>query len=144
MGVIGFNFTKINVEKTKSISGKININNNVVIKNISEKELNFSKDQVGIQFDFEFSSKYEPDFGFIILNGEVIYLEDKKKSKEILDNWKKNKKLEKEIMTSVLNNVLMKCNIESLILSQQINLPPPIPLPKVNAEVATETGKGKK
>ena len=31
----------------------------------------------------------------------------------------------------LLNSILNKCNVQALILSQDINLPPPIPLPKV-------------
>jgi len=43
----------------------------------------------------------------------------------------KDKKLPKEIMAGLLNTKLTKCNIQALILSQEINLPAPIPLPKV-------------
>ena len=60
-----------------------------------------------------------------------IPLLKKNKVKEVLDGWKKDKKLPKEIMTTILNSVLTKCNIQALILSEQINLPPPIPLPKL-------------
>ena len=34
-------------------------------------------------------------------------------------------------MTTLLNALLAKCNVQALILSQDVNLPPPIPLPKV-------------
>ena len=135
MSIIGFNFTKINVERKKQTSGKINISNNVTITDVSEKELSFSQDQKGIQFIFDFSSKYEPDLGSINLIGEVIYIEEKNKVKDIVENWKKSKKIDKSLMTAILNNVLMKCNIQALLLSQTINLPPPIPLPKVNTTV---------
>ena len=64
--------------------------------------------------------------------GEVLALVEN--VEEIIKNWKKDKKLPKEIMTSVMNSVLNKCNIQALILSQTVNLPPPIPLPKVQAE----------
>jgi hypothetical protein len=50
-----------------------------------------------------------------------------------LDGWKKDKKLPKEIMPVILNTVLNKCNIQALILSEQINLPPPIPMPKLQS-----------
>jgi len=43
-------------------------------------------------------------------------------------------KVPKDIMSGVLNTVLTKCNIEALILSQKVNLPPPIPLPSVRQE----------
>jgi len=135
MGMISFNFTKMDIEKKKAVTGKVNIGNNVVIKEVSEKDISFAKDQKGIQFNFEFTSKYEPDYGYINLNGEVLYLEEKARAKEIIDDWKKNKRVEKELMANVLNNVLMKCNIQALILSQSINMPPPIPLPKVNVDM---------
>ena len=61
-------------------------------------------------------------------------MEESKKIKELLDGWKKGKKLPKEIMPSILNTVMNKANIQALILSEQINLPPPIPLPKLKQE----------
>ena len=84
-----------------------------------------------MKFTFEFTSKYEPKLGTILLGGDVLFLTDSKKSKEILDGWKKDKKVPKEIMAGILNTVLARCNIQALILSQEVNLPPPIPLPKV-------------
>ena len=37
-------------------------------------------------------------------------------------------------MSKVLNFVLAKCNIKALALSQDVNLPPQIPLPKLTAK----------
>ena len=37
-------------------------------------------------------------------------------------------------MAQVLNFVLAKCNIKALILSQDVNLPPQIPLPKLTTK----------
>ena len=54
--------------------------------------------------------------------------------KAIAADWKKSKKVPKEMMASVLNNLLSKCNVEALILSREINLPPPVQLPKVNVK----------
>ena len=59
-------------------------------------------------------------------------MESSKKVSEVMDRWKKEKKLDQELMTKILNSVLMKCNVQALILSQDLNLPPPIPLPKIN------------
>mgnify|MGYP001603832446 CR=1 FL=1 len=84
-----------------------------------------------LKFMFEFTSKYEPNVGNILFEGELLYMEEPKIAKEILSDWKKNKKLPKELMAGLLNTILIKCNVQALILSQQVNLPPPIPLPKV-------------
>jgi hypothetical protein len=135
MTIVGFNFTKIEGEKKELTKGKININNNVAITNVDEKNISLgSEKQKVLAFTFEFKSSYDPNIGAIKLIGDVLYMDDSKKVKEILDSWKKNKKLSKEIMSKILNTILNKCNIQALILSEQINLPPPIPLPKVQVE----------
>ncbi len=130
--IVGFGFTKLSAEKNEAAKGKIDINNNVSIKNVEESDLSLGKEkQNALKFIFEFTSKYEPDVGTILFEGEVLYLEDPKKVKEILNSWKKDKKIDKELMAGVLNTVLTKCNVQALILSQEVNLPPPIPMPKV-------------
>ena len=134
MTIVGFNFTKIEGEKKDMIKGKININNNVHINKVEEKDLALgNQKQKVLSFNFEFIAKYDPNIGSIKLTGNVLYMEDSKKVKDILDGWKKDKKLPKEVMPNILNTVLNKCNIQALILSEQINLPPPIPLPKLQA-----------
>ena len=140
MTIIGFNFTKINVEKKEGVKGKISIANNVTIKDVSQRDLNLGTEkQNALKFVFEFTSVYEPNLGNITLTGDVLYLADSKKAKDILDQWKKDKKIAKDIMSNILNMVLAKCNIEALILSQDVNLPPPIPLPKVTMKSAEHT-----
>ena len=138
--IVGFGFTKLSAERKESAKGKIDINNNVTIKNVEEDNLSFGKDkqQNVLRFIFEFTSKYEPNIGNILFEGELLYMEEQKKAKEILVSWKKDKKLPKEIMAGLLNTILTKSNIQALILSQEINLPPPIPLPKVQMTEQSE------
>ena len=135
MTVVSFNFTKIEAEKKELVKGKININNNVTIEKVEEKDLSLgNQKQKVLNFTFEFTSKYDPDAGNIRLIGSVLYMEEAKKVKEILDGWKKDKKLPKDIMTRILNVVLNKSNVQALILSEHVGLPPPIPLPKVQVQ----------
>jgi len=130
--IVGFGFTKLSAEKKGSGKGKIHINNNVSIKNVETADLSLGKDKQNvIRFIFEFTSKYEPSIGTILFEGELLYMDDPKKIKEILSSWKKDKKIGKDLMADLINAILIKCNIQALILSQQINLPPPIPMPKV-------------
>jgi len=135
MTVVSFNFTKIEAEKKEGAKGKISIKNNVSINNVDEKDLSLgSQKQKVLNFTFEFTSKYEPDYGSIRLVGNVLYMEDAKRVKEILDAWKKEKKLPKEVTGKIINVVLNKSNVQALILSEQVNLPPPVPLPKIQLE----------
>ena len=130
--IVGFGFTKLSAEKNSAAAGKIDINNNVSVKEAREDSFFMGKDKQSIiKFIFEFTSKYEPEIGTILFEGEVLYLDEPKKIKEILSSWKKDKKISPEIMTNLLNTILTKCNVQALILSQEINLPSPIPMPKV-------------
>jgi len=87
-----------------------------------------------LRYSFEFVSKYDPNVGMIKLIGNVLYMNDSKKVKEIIGGWKKDKKLPKELMASILNTVLNKCNVQALILSERISLPSPIELPKIQQQ----------
>jgi hypothetical protein len=96
MVIVAFNFSKINVEKKSSIEGKININNNVVIKDVVESDLSLGTEkQKAVKFMFEFTSKYEPDYASIYLGGDITTIEDSQKAKKIVEDWKKNGKVEK-------------------------------------------------
>lgn len=132
MTIVGFLFTKIQAEKKQGAKGKINISNNVTIKDVKEADTAFtSESQKGISFQFQFTSKYDQGVGEILLEGNVLYMGKKEEVKKIISAWKKEKKIEKDIMKDILNTLLTKCNIEALIISREIGLPPPIPLPKV-------------
>lgn len=142
MTIVGFNFKKINVDRNGGAKGKVNISNNVSIKDVEKSELPFGKGkQDGLKFSFEFISKYEPKVGSIVLGGELLFIEDPKKVKEIAEEWKKNKKLPGNVTAGILNTILQRSNILSLILSQEVNLPPPIPLPKVKLGEPSKDGQ---
>ena len=135
MTIVGFAFKKMLAEKAEGISGKINISNNVSITDVKQTKLPLATgSQEGIRFSFSFSSKYEPKAGEIKFEGNVLYMESKDKAKKIISSWKKEKKIEKDIMRGILNTILTRCNIQALIISKEINLPPPIPLPKVGTK----------
>jgi hypothetical protein len=135
MVIVGFNFKIINAEKKGAYTGKININNNVSVKALEESPLSVSSQkQSTINFVFEYTSSYEPNVAFLQLTGELSWLDNSERINEIMDEWKKTKKLPKDIMPAVLNNILARCNIEAIILSKELNLPPPIPLPKVEEQ----------
>lgn len=140
MSIVGFNFTKMNVEK-KDVkrTGKVEVANNVLINNIEQSKFINSPDQIGLKYDFVYESKYDPEFGHIKLVGNLVSLEKKDEGEKLLHIWEKEKKMSKELMDTdvmrkILNTILAKTNVQALILSKDVNLPSPIPLPKVNVE----------
>src|SRR3989344_1403847 len=143
MPIVCFNFNKIYVEKkTIELETKTNINirNDVLITDIHEEKLPTSKAKSdGLKFDFKFSLKYEPDIGEIELIGFIYYLDDPETIKSIYKSWKKDKKIPQEITANIINTVLIKSNIKTLALSQEVNLPPHIPLPTINPKAKPES-----
>lgn len=133
MAIVGFNFDKILVEKTNPIKGKVQVKNNMAIKDVEKQELIFGKkkDEV-LKFSFEFSSKYDPNIGLISIKGHILFLQEPAEIKKIMSSWKKNKTIPQDIMTHLLNTVLVRCNIKALIFSQEVNLPPHIRLPTIS------------
>jgi len=132
MAIVGFNFTKILVEKKSGIKGKVDIKNNVSVKNVESEDLPLGNSKnKALKFSFEFSSEYSPAMGQILFNGELLYMSDPSSQDDILKSWKKSKEVPKDTLSEILNTILMRCNVEALVLSRDVNLPPPIPMPKV-------------
>ena len=133
--IVGFSFNKILVEKTGPVQGKVNITNNVAVLQVEKTPLSFGANkQDGLRFVYEFKAEYSPNIGHILLTGDILFLGDEKQIKEVLESWKKKKQVPKDVIEIIINNVLSKCNIEALILSREINLPPPIPLPRLTSK----------
>ena len=132
MTVVGLQINKILVEKIAPVKGKVSVNNNVAVKDVEKTDLTFgTTKQDAIRFTYEFTANYEPKIAHILFEGTVTYLDTPTAIEEISKGWKKDKKVAPEIMTNVINSILAKCNIEALLLSREVNLPPPIPMPRV-------------
>ncbi len=150
MSIIGFNFTKMHVERTGGAQGKINISNNVGIRDVKEARINLGgSDTAGISFEFAFKVTYEPGIGSIEFEGDVVAMEEKSKVEDILASWKDKKVVPQEMLKQVLDTVLNRCNVQAVVMSRDINLPIPIPMPKVNvkknsAESTPQTKEAKK
>jgi hypothetical protein len=133
--IVGFNFQKISIERKKETVGKLNIVNNISVKDVLETKFSIAAaSQKGLQFKFMFQSDYQENVASISLEGQLIYMTSEAEAKKVLDQWKKEKKIESKLMTVILNHILAKCNIQALMLARDVNLPPPFPLPKVKSQ----------
>lgn len=135
MSVIGFNFTKIKAEKRSKPKGKINIKNNVSIKEVKGEEVPMSTDdREGVRVSFEFVSQFDPDIGNIQLNADVLLLENADKKKALMDTWKEKKNIPTEFVEPLFNLVLRRCNVKALVLAEDLRLPSPIQMGKVKVK----------
>lgn len=145
MTIVKINLFKVNAERNLNAKvGQVKINNNVSIKNV--EDLNFSSEgKKGLKFTFAFNCNYEPDLGKIEVEGQVMYVNDTKIVDEVKAAWQKEKRVPMNVMESIINASLHKGNIQAIKISEDIELPSPLPLPKVKPqEVASSSVKESK
>lgn len=131
MNIVGFNFSKISAERKKAVVGSIRINNNVAIKEVREAKIGLG-DRGALGVSFQFKTQYTPDFAELTMEGDLVLLGSQNETKAALEQWEKEKRLAPATAASVMNYILDRCSIQALLLSKDLNLPPPVRLPKVN------------
>ncbi len=138
MTIVKINLHKVNAERNLNAKGgQVRINNNVSIKNVDD--LGFGVEgKRGLKFTFSFNCSYEPDLGKIDVEGQVFYVDEEKKIAEIKKGWEKDKKVPMDVMEQIINAALHKGNIQAIKISEEVNLPSPLPLPKVRSAPAPQ------
>ena len=135
MTVLGLKFNKLSVETLNPAKGKISVNHNISVTDVDKSDLFLgTAKQTVLKVDFKFTADYEPKIAKILIEGSLTYFDKVDKIKEIVAQWKKDKKMPDEALNSILNTIVTKSNIEALFLAREVNLPPPINLPKVKVE----------
>ena len=142
MTIVKITLNKVNAERNlEAKAGQVRINNNVSLKNV--EEMGFSAEgKKGLKFTFGFSCTYEPDLGRIDVEGQVFYIDTEQAVSQVLDGWSKGKRVPPEVMEQIINAALHKGNIQAIKISEDVSLPSPLPLPKV--QPAAEPEKKKK
>ena len=139
MPVIGVSFNNISGEKKGVVVNEsISTNSTPKITKIENRDVKqLGKDALAM--DFEFVTSYAPDIGSIKVSGELLYLTDK--HKEVLDTWKKDKKLDESISVEILNYLFRRCLLKVANLADELQLPLPLRFPIVTKKEKEETTK---
>jgi hypothetical protein len=129
MAVIGLNLNSIQAKKQSAVPRQdIKVNSMPLITGVKEIDLpNISKKALSI--DFEFLTRYEPSFANIAIEGSLLYLAEN--GKEIVSEFAKTKKLPEKASMEVLNYLFRHCLLKASILAEDLQLPPPMPMPKI-------------
>ncbi len=138
MGIISVNYTKLSVEKTGNTNQRLSINTVPKIEDVKEGKLNaFGNKSDILNIRFSFKSQFEPDVAKVDIEGTLVYTgtDNEKNAAE----WKKNKKLPKDMHIEIINNLFKTAGIKALQLSDMAGIPPVIALPKL-----TKAEKSKK
>ena len=129
MPVIGLSFRSMEA-KRKQVAAKGEIKVNSTPKITDMKELSIpSLDRKALNLSFDFITKYDPDLAEIKISGEVVYMAEK--NGPILNQWKKSKNLPEHVSTEVLNHLFRRCLIKIANMADDLQLPPPIQIPRV-------------
>lgn len=130
MPIIGHQINKITAKRGKA-EGSIAIKANVELRNVEKKEIAVAGDKMpALDCEFEFIVQYGEKAGGININGEIFYTGDKKEMDAIEKKWKKDKKLEPDMIIGILNKAMELGYIETIPISERLRLPPPLKLPQ--------------
>jgi len=138
MNIVGFNFTKMSIERSKLPTEKVKVNTKMSISSIESIKsslLNTGEDLLGVEFTY--SLDYEPEFAKIEFKGNLIISIEPKLAREVLKDWK-DKKTSEEFRIPILNVILKKANLKALELEDELGLPPHLPLPSFKKEEKSE------
>jgi hypothetical protein len=130
MKIIGFNLTKVSVNRKEKFEGKLEINQNIDIKNVVKDSIPITDEEV-LKIDFYFQINYSPDFAKLEFEGNILLIPEKEELKSILKSWK-DKKIPDETRVPLFNFIMSKCNIKALLLEDEMSLPYHIPMPRIN------------
>lgn len=139
MKFIGERFLQLEV-KREEITGEAtlgNIQSNITPLNVKEGQGVVEKGYTSLIFEYEYKTVYnlekpkDKELARIYIKGDVIFLFEDKKAKQILKEWSKDKKLPDDAIERVLQAIVNKAQIESVILAKELNLPSPVQLPLV-------------
>lgn len=137
MKIIGFSFKKIEAERKKNITGKLEIKSNIQIEDIEKETIDIAGET--LKFSYNYSINYEPGFAEIKFKGTTLAIPDKSEDiKKILKDWKK-KKIDDTTKIPILNFIMSKCNLKALQLEEDFSLPPHIPFPRITAQQNQQT-----
>ncbi|MFH1325805.1 MAG: hypothetical protein ABIH49_03515 [archaeon] len=133
MRFIGFNFSKISVEKHSDNFKDLKINTSIDVSEIKPTKADFlatKEEIVGMKF------KYDVDYtntAKIELEGNLVAAMDSKEAKNLVKQWK-DKKIPPELRAPIFNLIIKKSTIKALELEEEVNLPSHISLPSVKMD----------
>lgn len=131
MNVLNITFNGITAEKKSVPKGNISVSNNIKIIGVEQVKMGLDKTKVALKFLFSYKTTYAPDIAVIELKGDLLGLMDTETATKITEKWAKDKTLDKDNAKAVINNVMNKCTVEVILLSRELGLPSPIPMPSV-------------
>ena len=131
MKLIGFNFSKISIERKENFTKTPEVKTSMNISEIKEipSEL-FKSKETPLEVKFSYGINYADKVAELAFEGTMAVLVDPKEAKEILKKWK-GKDLSLDFKYYIFNVILRKANIRAIQLEDEMNLPPHFQMPSI-------------
>lgn len=131
MPIIGLSFDSIEAKRDREQRARSEIKVNSVprINEIKEVSVSTIGNKKALSLNFEFVTNYNPKIGEVKMGGDLLYVTDD--NKKLLNKWKKEKKLPERNSLEVLNYLFRKCLLKVSTIAEDLQLPPPLPMPKI-------------
>ncbi len=135
MNLLGFNFSKISIERLPSQSQDLKVVTNFAVPEIEEVKSDAFKikDEI-LKAKFNYNINYEPEYAKLEFAGEIMISLEPKLFKDVMKEWKENKTINDDVKVFLFNIILKKSNIKAMELEDEMNLPSHIPLPSVTKD----------
>ena len=123
MKLLGFNFTKIQVEKFKDRVEGLKIGTRIDVSEINEAKTGIlkTKDEI-LAVKFTYGLDYEPKMAKLDLEGNLIISLESREARDVLKQWK-DKKMPENFRMTLFNLILRKSSLKALQLEEEMNLP---------------------
>lgn len=138
MTVVGFNFSRIHAQQKKAVKGDVKIGTNVKIDNVQKTNMVFDQTRSTIKVSFTYSVTYSPEVAEIQLQGDILFMQEQKLIDAVLKEWDEKKKVSARLSGILMNAIMQKSTIQAIVLSRDLGLPAPVPLPKVQQQKVTK------
>ncbi len=142
MNIVNISFNSINaVRNNIPKAGLKTTNNKINIDSLEETNIGMDKLKIALKLGFTHKTEYASDFASIELKGNILLLADSKEGKDLLEKHNKGKLPIKDLPSKIINAIMIKSSIESILIAKELGLPSPVPLPTMKVE---ELKQGKK
>jgi hypothetical protein len=115
---------------------------NVRIDHNSTVTLFSASGDTDASIEFQYTASYGP-LGLIKLSGDFHLSADN--AREIAEQWSQDKNMPEEVASRIHTAIMHFCLPEAVMVSRDLRLPPPIPMPQVKFDKdqgAQQQGKG--
>ncbi|MBX8633253.1 MAG: hypothetical protein M1422_01095 [Candidatus Thermoplasmatota archaeon] len=84
-----------------------------------------------VSIEFRFTANYT-GMGFIKIEGKITVSDDSRSPESVVKEWRQTGNMPTDFANAVHNAVMANCIPTALLVSRDLQLPPPVPLPQVD------------